>query len=329
MIRARSHRALVAAASLLGLSSAPFPARAADADKGAAQVLFESGRALVQDRRFAEACPKFAESLRLDPGIGTMLWLADCYENNTQTASAWAVFKEAAAAATLRQDPRAAIAQRRADDLEPKLAKLVLVPPSDATASLIEVQRDGVVIGTAQLGIPVPVDPGVHVIAARATGRKPWTTSVTVLDKPATLSVVIPALDPAPEEASADPATRPETSAPTDGPRGGSVWGTRQTIAVATTGVGLVAIGLGSYFGLEAKSTYDHWYNGCGNSCPQQHSAAFLQADGADALFAVGAAALVGGVLLYFTAPRTARARVAVIPVAAPWGAGMVVSRVW
>jgi hypothetical protein len=76
-------------------------------------VLFEQGKALVERGNFPDACPKFAESLRLDPGLGTMLWLADCLENNGQTASAWAQFKEAAAAAALSRDPREKIARER------------------------------------------------------------------------------------------------------------------------------------------------------------------------------------------------------------------------
>ena len=36
-------------------------------EKAAAQVLFEQGRALVERGAFADACPKFAESQRLDP----------------------------------------------------------------------------------------------------------------------------------------------------------------------------------------------------------------------------------------------------------------------
>src|SRR5262245_36723730 len=87
--------AMAATALALLLSSSRASADDAGDKRPAAQALFDQGRALVTLGRFAEACPKLAESLRLDPGIGTMLWLADCYENVGRSASAWATFREA------------------------------------------------------------------------------------------------------------------------------------------------------------------------------------------------------------------------------------------
>jgi hypothetical protein len=313
-------RALLAASTLLAALSAGKQAHAADADKGAAQVLFEQGRALIQDKRFAEACPKFAESLRLEPGIGTMLFLADCYENSGKTASAWAEFKDAAAAAALRHDSREQLAQKRADDLEPKLAKLVLVPPAEGSVPGIEVRRDGVVVGVAEYGIPVPVNPGVHELSASAPGKKPWTTSVSVVDKPGAISVVVPVLEALPEEPSPEPGTA-TSAVPGLAPR---TWGSRQTIAVGAAGAGLVAIALGSYFGLHAKSTYDDGQKA--GSLPEIGTA-YSQATASTVLFCVGAAAIAGGAVLYFTAPRSSSPAVAVIPVASPWGGGVLLSR--
>src|SRR5262245_23511913 len=88
------------AAVLSGALLAPGLARAdVSADKAAAEALFNHAKQLVKEGKLSEACPKFEESLRLDPGIGTLLYLADCQEKAGKTASAWARFLEAAAAA--------------------------------------------------------------------------------------------------------------------------------------------------------------------------------------------------------------------------------------
>jgi hypothetical protein len=141
--------------------------------KAEAQALFDEGRNLVEHRQFQEACPKFAESQRLDPGIGTELWLADCYENNGQVASAWASFKEAAATAALVHDKRETVARDRATALETKIPRLMIVVSDTAAVQGLEVRRDGVIMASTAWGFALPVDPGVHTIAATSLGRQP------------------------------------------------------------------------------------------------------------------------------------------------------------
>ena len=63
---------------------------AQERDPAAAQALFDQGRDLMRQNKHAEACPKLAESNRLDPAIGTLFHLADCYEQSGRVASAWA-----------------------------------------------------------------------------------------------------------------------------------------------------------------------------------------------------------------------------------------------
>ena len=52
---------------LAGAFLVPTLAYAQDAD-----ALFKEGRALLDAKKFDEACPKLAESQRLDPGAGTL-----------------------------------------------------------------------------------------------------------------------------------------------------------------------------------------------------------------------------------------------------------------
>src|SRR5687767_10914804 len=125
----------------------------ARADDGVsdAQLLFDEGRELVVAKRYADACPKLAESLRREPGIGTMLWLADCYEKNGQTASGQATFRAAATLAAQRGDLREQIAERRAAELEPRLTRVVVAVPEDSGIEDLETRRDGVALTKAEL----------------------------------------------------------------------------------------------------------------------------------------------------------------------------------
>jgi hypothetical protein len=320
------------------------PARAQGPDaKAAAQALFEQGRSLVEQGQYAEACPKFAESLRLDRGIGTMLWLADCYESNGQTASAWAFFKEGAAAAALAHDSREKVARQRIAKLESKLTTVAILVPPEAALSGLDVRRDGIAVSADEWAIGVPVDPGIHTISATAPDRKPWTTNVELAPKPGLVSVTVPVLEPAAAEAS--PAGAPAAagspgegssvaSTPVSDGRNGS---TQRTIGLVAGGVGLVSLGLGVYFGLAAKSSYDssnadgHCAN---NQCDSQglsdRSTASTQATVATLLIGVGVAAVAGGAVLYFTAPRArTSASLAVSPMPASGGGGMLLTGWW
>src|SRR5689334_19506 len=64
-----------------------------------AEVLFNEARALADKGDFAAACPKFEESQKVDPGMGTLYRLGDCYEHLGRTASAWAAFRDVASQA--------------------------------------------------------------------------------------------------------------------------------------------------------------------------------------------------------------------------------------
>src|SRR5262245_38672975 len=90
------------------------------ADKAAAEALFDQGRAAMQEGDFGKACGLLERSQHIDPGVGTLLYLAECYEKSGRSASAWATFREAADAADrAKETGRARTGRDRAARLEP------------------------------------------------------------------------------------------------------------------------------------------------------------------------------------------------------------------
>src|SRR5262249_39232692 len=65
--------------SFAARANAQSPSSSSDA-RVAAEGLFDAGRKLMADGRFAEACEKFRKSEELDPAGGTLLNLGGCYE---------------------------------------------------------------------------------------------------------------------------------------------------------------------------------------------------------------------------------------------------------
>ena len=124
---ARISLSLACAASPIASYEGTTRADASLADKAAAQSLFDEGRKLMSAGKYAEACPKLAESQKLDPGVGTQFHLSDCYEKLGQTASAWAGFLEAASSTkSMGQGDREKVARDRAAALAPRLSKLTI-----------------------------------------------------------------------------------------------------------------------------------------------------------------------------------------------------------
>lgn len=185
------------------------PTVAIDAgQRAAAETLFNEALALLEQGNAAEACPKLEESQRLDAGIGTLLYLADCYRSLGKTASAWGTFLDASYSARAASDERETIALEQARALENQLSYLTLeVAPQDTAA--LELSKDGQPVRSALWGTKIPIDPGEHRLEARAAGYEPWQASVTIAPGPAEQSVRVPALVEQRVVAVAPPASEP------------------------------------------------------------------------------------------------------------------------
>ena len=320
---------------------------AADALAGeteaAAEALFLEAKKLAAQKKYAEACPKFAESNRLDRGAGTLIHLGDCYEKNKQTASAWATYKEAASAAqALGRKDWEKLASQRANALEPKLARLTI--NVDKANDAVEVSRDGTSVSKASFGVPIPVDVGSHSVEATAAGHKPFKTSVTVSKDGENVEVSVPKLEAEPVAREAAPAPKPAEPAPvapkTDGDGSG-----QRTVGFIVGGVGVAGLAVGAITGLLAMGKSSDAKASCANDGPCADRSAVDASESARTLglvstigFIAGGVALAAGAALVFTAPKegdagvksasaASRSRpvVRIAPSAAPTGGGLTV----
>jgi hypothetical protein len=312
----------------------------ATSDPAAAEALFNEAQKLANAGDYASACPKYAESLRLDSGIGVMLYLADCYERTGRSASAWAQFKEAEDLASKQADRRAATAHQRAAAIEPRLARFVLKVDPAADVAGFELKRDTTLVGRPQWGVPVPVDPGPHTITASAPGKRTREIPVRVVEggSPTVLSITPLQDETTPGQAS-ETVTAPPPETPPPGaeePRAST--GTQRTIAYVVGAAGLVGIAVGAAFGLDtisknnASNSNGHCNAGsnlCDQPGVQLRKDAFTSATVSDVAFAMGAAALAGGVVLYLTAPRSSAPTVGVGTTPDGRGGGLLLRAAW
>lgn len=144
-------------------------AHAAERDPVIAQQLFNEGRVALDQRDFATACKKFAESHRLDPAAGTLMNRATCEQRRGRIATAWQLWREALD----RLDPtddRVRYVRTQAQALELRIPWLTIKPGAPFPPR-VAVFRDGVLLGETSLNIALRVDPGSHLILVRRKGH--------------------------------------------------------------------------------------------------------------------------------------------------------------
>lgn len=318
--------AAFAAAMLVGAA----PAFAAGpTDQAAAVALFQEARKLVDARDYERACPKFAEALRLFPTPGTALSVGDCYEKAGKLASAWGAFKEAEIVArSAGSADHQAEAQRRVEALTPRLSRLVLVVPPTAKVPGFEVRRDGVAVGEAQWGSPVPVDAGWHKIEATAPDRKGWNTSVRIEPTSPSTSVEVPALESV-------TVSSPEPQ----------FWNGQRIAGVSLGAAGLVGVAIGAVFAGKAASrnsdSLPHCLPSDATKCDGAgvglRNDAFAAAHVSTGVFVAGGVVAAGGIIVFLTSSRKSSGNdekekmsaVRLSPVAGPGVAGLAISGMW
>jgi len=309
--------------TVLALATFATHARAQAGAKARAEALFEEAQALMKKGELTSACPKFAASQKLDPAVGTLLNLATCYERQGKNASAWASFHDAEnAARRANQTERANFAQRRADALATKLAHVVI--RVGAPNANLEVKLDGEVLDSSAWNDPLPIDPGDHLLEVSAPGKRAWSTTIQVGVEPTQVDVAVPVLADEAHENVPPPtplAVVPEIAPPAPPPSS-----PLRPIGIAVGAAGLVGIGIGAGFGINAKSKNDEALTHCPETpqCNDQTGVdlthdAQASATASTVAFIAGGVVLATGVVLFLVAPHPSRAVTArIAPILGP-----------
>jgi len=310
----------IGAFALVALSSAharaqPRPAvPPPTADEARAETLFNVAKQLRDNGQLAEACPMFAESKRVAPGIGITLYLGDCYERMGRTVSAWAQYREAEGLARQKgDDKRADIARAHAHALEPKIGRLTMAA-ANVWHGGWQVQLDGKPVPPGMWNSAVAVDPIDHTVTINAPGKPPRTLRAH-LDA-GNLAATVNIDESAAAAAAGEPAsTEPMTSAPSPTSSGSST-STRTWAEIVLGGAGVVGLGLGALFLVKKNQSM---YNSPASTGPTLDKAA---AAASKVAFSVGGVALASAVVLYLTTPgNQSQVGVTIAPVLT-WGGG-------
>jgi len=291
----------------------PAAAEVTAGQRATAEALFQQAMDLMEQKKFSEACEQFAASQELDPALGTTMYLADCYEQSGKTASAWALFQEAAdSARRVQQSDREKIANERAASLKERLSKVELRVSAARRVPGLELRINDAPVPSASWNTAMPVDPGPTRVEARAPGKKPWSVEIKVAEGPSSQVLEIAELANAPQSLSTDTAgVLSEKLAPHD------PGATQRTIGYVIGAVGIVGLAVGGYFGYHAMDLNKQSKAQCRaddpNACTSEGAAMREDAKSAatiSTISSIGGGALVAtGLTLVFTAPSAAASR--------------------
>jgi hypothetical protein len=286
-----------------------------------AAALFVQARRDAAAGDYEQACPRFAESLRLAPAVGTMLNLGDCEEHRGHLADALEQFRHALESLP-DNDDRVRFARERIAKLTPRVPH-VRLHEGQTPPQAIEV--DGVKLGSAAMGVPLPLNPGDHAVVAHAPGRQDRTYAVRVAEG-TNVDLTVAAGDAPPAREAARP--------PPPQPAPATTSGTARTIGWASLIVGGVGVGVGAVTGIVALDLAAQVKDRCSSHvCPSQSDVEMAKTGSTSSTvstvgFGVGIVGVALGAVLLLRGDHGpgARASTQLSPVVGPRTAGVLLS---
>lgn len=329
---------LVAALPVRAQEQPPSESKVADQ---AADQLFREGQTLLQAGKFSEACLRFERSLRIEQALGTLLNLAYCHEHEGRLGAAWDEYRQAAELARGRNEARYDFAVRRRQEVEKRLAHVVFAVPTGQRMSDVRLDDQPVKL---EADGSFFAEPGPHVVSVGLRDGERLERMVTFaagterIELPAArenrsgAAAPPPPASSPPGEATASPSPKAPPDASSSASASSSSATTRRTLGWVAAGVGVVGLGLGTYFGIETfairNSAADN--GGCnGNQCTPQAldriqgpatTTALLSTIGIG-VGIVGAG--VGTWLLLTSGPGAPQAAARIVPAVGPGSGGL------
>ena len=319
---------LSAVMALSAIIAGPAAAQPSPHAKAAAEALFNEGRVLMGEGKFAKACEKFEASNDFDPSVGTQLNLGVCREQNGQPAVAWEVFRGAAELASATSDGRESYARERMGIVAKELHFVVIEVADQDVVEGLQVHLDDAPVPAATWNRPLIVAAGEHVVRATAPERVAFEARVDASTPGEEARVAIPLLalpavtEPVatvPEPVAMEPLAPPADSEPP--------MPMKRKLALGSGAVGVVGLAFSGVLGLSASGMYQEAEDGYAlveEVCQQSgamsaeciteresnqadRDAARSRANLATATAVIGIAAVTAGVILWYTTPPAAQ----------------------
>src|SRR5262245_43631742 len=185
----RSFTSFHAGASLLALTaglalSAPaFAQEPSKADLAKARTAFGEGVALAAANNCAAALVKYKEVAQVKLTAQVAFNIAECEARLGKLVQALGNYRLAVSMAGEEKNLKKLLVEAggRVEEIEARIPKLIIKKgPGIETATIL---LDGTELGQAQLGSPIPVDPGAHVVVGRYQGKEYFHQEVTLAEK--------------------------------------------------------------------------------------------------------------------------------------------------
>lgn len=179
----RSKGAPFALILALGVSMAPNARAQTKEELDKARALFLEGLSLHAANNCAAALTKYREVAKVKMTAQVAFNIAECEERLGRLVQALGNYRVAAAQGEGDKKAKEVMAKvgDRIEAIEGRIPKLTITRAKGGDTAVIEL--DGTEIGVGQLGSPIPVDPGAHVIVAKVGNKELLHESVTLAEK--------------------------------------------------------------------------------------------------------------------------------------------------